>query len=191
MRISIHRFSAEHEQGFWRIHDESHGCGWCACAAWWVPTWEGWSERTAEQNRSLRRSLIDSGEYDGYLIYLDDRPAGWCQAGRRDRLTKLVDQFELVPDADTWAITCFLILPEWRGRGLAGKLLSGVLDDLAQRGALRVEAYPRRGSGLDAQDLWNGPESTYLQAGFSVVRDDPRRPVLALELARGSSSGCV
>jgi GNAT superfamily N-acetyltransferase len=185
MQISIHRFSAEEEQAFWSIHNEGHGSGWCACAAWWVPTWEGWGERTAEQNRSLRRSLIDQGEYDGYILYFDDLPVGWCQVGQRDRLTKLVVQFELVPDAGTWAITCFLILPEWRGHRLAKKLLAGVLDDLAKRGVTRVEAYPKRGPGLDAQDLWNGPESIYLRAGFSVVRDDPHRPVLALELARG------
>ncbi len=182
MQTSIQRFSAEHEQAFWSIHDERHGCGWCACAAWWVPSWEGWGERTAEQNRSLRRSLIDRGEYDGYLLYVDNQPVGWCQVGRRDRLKKLVVQFELVPDPDTWAITCFLILPGWRGRGLAGKLLAGVLDDLAARGVARVEAYPKRGAGLDAQDLWNGPESMYVQAGFSVVREDAHRPVLGLEL---------
>ena len=34
-----------------------------------------------------------------------------------------------------------------------------------------------------ALELWNGPESLYLDRGFVVVRDDPVRPVLARDLA--------
>ena len=184
MQISIRRFSAENEPAFWRIHDERQGCGWCACAAWWVPTWEGWGERTAEQNRALRASLIEQGEYDGYILYVDETPAGWVQVGARDRLLKLVTQFGLEPDPGTWAITCFLILPDWRGHGLARALLAGVLDDLPKRGATRVEAFPKRGVDLDALDLWNGPESMYLLAGFRVLREHSDRPVLAMELIR-------
>ncbi len=182
MPIAIHRFDPARRADFFRLHSAAHEAGWCFCAAWWVETWEGFGERRAEQNRAVREALLDRGEYDGYLLYVDGDPAGWCQAGPRDRLIKLARQFDLAPDPAVWAITCFLIAPARRGRGLAAALLDGVLADLRGRGVRRVEAFPKRGEGLAADDLWTGPESLFRRAGFAVARDDPARPVLALDL---------
>jgi GNAT superfamily N-acetyltransferase len=147
-----------------------------------VPTWKGWGERTAEDNRSVRESLCEAGEYDGYLLYNDGEPVAWCQAGPRDRLKKLVSQFQLDPSPDTWAITCFLVAPGFRRRGLASYLLRHVIADLRDRGVRRVEAFPKRGETLSEGDLWNGPEAMFRRAGFGLVRDDPTRPTLALDL---------
>lgn len=180
--ITVHRFDASRRADFFRLHSAAHGADWCFCAAWHVPTWEGWGERTAAENRAVRESLLDRGEYDGYLLYVDDEPAGWCQVGPRDRLPKLVGQFGLTPDAEAWAITCFLIAPAQRGQGLAGQLLRAVLADLRARGVRYVEAFPKRGADLDALDLWNGPEGMFRRAGFRVVQEDPAGPVLTLDL---------
>jgi len=181
-KITVHALNKSRRADFYRLHNQANGCGWCYCAAWWVPTWEGWGERSGEANRVLRESLFDEGEYDGYLLYMDDAPAGWCQVGRRDRLVKLVRQFELPPDERVWAITCFLIAPGYRGRGLASILLREVLQDLRRKGVRRVEAYPKRGADLEAEDLWTGPERMWQAAGFRVARDHPARPVYDLEL---------
>jgi GNAT superfamily N-acetyltransferase len=135
------------------------------------------------ENRALRKALCARGEYDGYLLYLDGAPAGWCQVGPRDRLEKLVQQLALSPDPDVVAITCFFIHPSHRRQGHASRLLREVLRDLRDRGVRRVEAYPKRGNGLDADDLWTGPEPLFLDAGFRVVRDDPQRPILSLDLS--------
>jgi len=105
------------------------------------------------------------------------------RAQARDRLEKLVGQFQLAPDPATWAITCFQIAPAHRRQGLASYLLDEALRDLRTRGARRVEAFPKRGAELAADDLWNGPEAMFRTAGFVVVRDDPQRPVLALKLS--------
>jgi GNAT superfamily N-acetyltransferase len=123
-----------------------------------------------------------AGAHDGYLLDLDAEPVGWCQAGPRDRLKKLVGQFELAPSPGTWAITCFLIAPRFRRRGLASEFLQHVIDDLRIRGVRRVEAFPKRGTSLSEGDLWNGPETMFQRAGFRIVRDDPKRPILALDL---------
>jgi hypothetical protein len=126
--------------------------------------------------------LCDRGEYDGYLLYRGDQPVSWCQAGQRDRLSKLVRQFDLPPNPAAWAITCFFIVPAYRRRGLALGMLGLVLAELRSRGIQRVEAFPKRGVDLDAGDLWNGPETIFRATGFAVVRDDPQRPVLALDV---------
>lgn len=167
---------------FYRLHSAEHQAGWCFCAAWWVPTWQGWGERSADENREVRQALSARGVFDGYLLYHSSEPVGWCQVGPRDRLEKLVRQLNLTPDASTWAITCFLIAPAYRRQGLAKQLLDGVLDELRSRRVSRVEAYPKRLAEPEAEDLWNGPESLFLQAGFQTWRDDPARPVLFLDL---------
>ena len=177
----MRRVDASLRRDFFRVHGAEQGADWCFCVAWWVPTWDGWGARTAGDNRALREELFQRGEYDGYLLYDDEEPIGWCQVGLRDRLAKLVEQFGLAPDGDVWAITCFHIHPDRRRRGLATELLRGVLADLQRRGVARVQAFPRR--GVDAPgELWTGPESMYTAAGFSPTSDDPKRPVLEIRL---------
>lgn len=181
MRSAVVRLEASRRDDFYRLHSAACGAGWCRCAAWWVPTWEGWAQRTAAENRAVRERLLDDGAADGYLLLRDDEVVGWCQALERDRLAKLTRQFDLPPDPASWAITCFLIAPRLRRQGLAGRLLRAVVTDLRQRGAGRIEAFPKRGTDLDAGDLWNGPEAMFRAAGFAVFRDDPVHPIVGLK----------
>jgi ribosomal protein S18 acetylase RimI-like enzyme len=168
------------EDDFFRLHCPANDAGWCNCVAWLVDGWEGWGERTAEQNRQLRQTLLAEGEYDGYLLFDGDLPVAWCQAGHRDRLVKLVNQMQLTADPDTWAITCFLVAPAYRRQGIAGRMLAMVLADLRSKGIQTVEAFPKRGANLDSPDLWNGPESVFAAAGFEFVKEVAQRAVLRL-----------
>ena len=180
--IEIKRLDLSLRDDFYRVHCEANDAHWCFCSAWWVDSWKGWGGRTAEQNLAVREQLFESGVFDGYLIYIGDEPVGWVQAGPRDQYAKLAKQFNLSPDPDTWAITCLLISPQHRRQGLAKAALTGVIDDLRTRNVKRLEAFPRRGQSLVECDLWTGPERLFLDAGFVVIRDDPVRPVLALDL---------
>jgi GNAT superfamily N-acetyltransferase len=181
MHKDVVRFNASRRTDFFKLHSDANDHGWCFCVAWWVSTWEGWGERTTEQNKQLRESLCDRGEYDGYLLYVDGVPVGWCQVGPRDRLEKLTRQYQLASDQSAWAVTCFFIAPSHRRQRWAAYLLQEVLQDLRARGVKRLEAFPKRGAN-EAGELWNGPERMFLEAGFQLVKDDARRPVLALEL---------
>jgi len=165
-RLEVLPFSPERVKDYFTIHSETNDASWCYCTAWWVPSWDGWGERTASENFNLRQNLLNGGIYDGYMLYVDGKPAAWCQVGQRDRLTKLVEQFELELNSEIWAITCFLVAPSFRHQGLATYLLDEILRDLMEKGVSQVEAYPRFGNDLDETDLWNGPESMFLGAGF-------------------------
>lgn len=179
--VTIKRLSRDTESEFVRIHCDATGNGWCQCVAWWVPTWDCWGDRTAAQNIELRQKLFRDGVHDGYFVHADGALAGWVQAWKRDAFAKLSAQFGVTSDDDAWMIGCVLILPALRGRGLAGQALALVVDDLRLRGARSIDAFPKRGAG-DASELWNGPESTYAQLGFAIVRDDAKRPLLRLTL---------
>ena len=177
-RLAVERFGPDHLPAFHALHGTA---GWCFCVAWWIETWDGWSERTASDNQSLRAELTAARTFDGYLAFEAEIAIGWCQALPRDRLAKIARQFDLAPDAGTWAIGCFFIHPDHRRRGIARHLLRAVLDDLTGRGARRVEAYPKRTAG-DVGELWNGPEALFRDFGFVTLKDDPVRPVLARDL---------
>ena len=180
--VEVVRCDASQRAGFDALHCDAVAGGWCRCVAWWVPTWDGWSDRSASANAELREELWRRGEQDGYLLLEAGAPIAWCQAVERDRLPKLTSQLRLAPQPGTWGVTCFLVAPSQRRRGAARAILDGVLADLPARGARRVEAYPKRGDDLDDGDRWNGPEALFVQAGFAVARDDATRPVLARAL---------
>ncbi|HEX9743957.1 MAG TPA: GNAT family N-acetyltransferase, partial [bacterium] len=124
------------------------------------------------------------GEFDGYLLYVNDVPVGWCQVGKRDRLKKLVEQFELEPDPEMWAITCFFIIPKYRKKKWATYMLRAVVADLYKQGVRKIESFPTRRPFPTAGDLWTGKESTYESVGFKLVRDHPTQPVMAVHYKR-------
>lgn len=182
MNLKVVPLDADRKDDFYRIHCDECGHGWCFCVAWWIPTWKGWEQRTSEENRKMREQLFDVGHYDGYLMYNDKKPIGWCQVGPRDRLDKLCDEYMLPSDHDAWAITCFIIAPEFREIGLGYYMLWEILKDLKQRGVKYVQAFPRRGKDLEAEELWAGPESYFKKAEFTLERDHPLYPVYGKRL---------
>lgn len=179
--MRIESLRPELEDAFLALHDDRNGAGWCRCVAWWVGTWDGWADRSAAENLSLRRELWRRGEHDGFLAFEGDEPIGWAQVGRRDRLAKLTAQLGLEPDPATWSVSCFLVAPGWRRHGVATALLDGALNALRDERVRRVEGYPRVGETVDGE-AWTGPERLFASAGFRVVRAGTPRSVVALDL---------
>jgi GNAT superfamily N-acetyltransferase len=182
--IVVERLRPGLEDAFLALHCDANDAGWCRCVAWWVPTWEGWGERTVEENLALRITLFERGEHDGLLALAAGEPVGWCQLGRRDRLVKLVAQLELTPDSSVWAVSCFLVAPAWRGRGVARALLDAAVKDARAAGASRLEGYPRTAADLDAADAWTGVVPLFEGAGFERVGEAGPRTVVSLVLDR-------
>jgi GNAT superfamily N-acetyltransferase len=180
-RIEVLPLGPDRLRDFYQVHSRANNADWCYCTAWWVPTWEGWGDRTQAENRSLREELFARGQFDGYLLYADGKATGWCQVGPRDRLQKLCQAYQFSPNPGIWAITCFLLSPARRGQGLARLMLQEVLEDLGRRGVTFVQAYPRKGEGLSAGEVWTGTPALVRAAGFTMIQDDPRRPVYQWE----------
>jgi GNAT superfamily N-acetyltransferase len=184
MQFSIHKLDVTRREDFFKLHGAHDAGGECFCTAWWVTTWQEWSERTAEQNRELRRRLFDDNIFDGYLLYDGEEPVGWCQCCRRDMLPKIGQTYRLAPDSDTWSISCFFILPQYREIGLAHYFLNRIIEDLEAQGVNHLQGFPKRGEKLAAEDLWTGPESIFIKAGFRLEQDDESHPMYGLILGR-------
>ena len=188
--LEVHPLDPARVPDFDQIHAEAGACGWCQCVAWWVPSWVGWAERSAEENRALRERLFQDGEYDGYLLYWKGEPVGWMQLGPVGRLQKLwngyhLDELEVTPR--DLAVSCVFLRSSVRRKGWLHVFLEEVIRDLETNPPPgrtpngQLLAFPRRGQ-RPAEDVWTGPDAVFAAAGFRVLRDEGDRAVLARPL---------
>lgn len=181
--MEVKRLSAETSEDFFRLHSDDNHAGWCQCVAWWVPSWDGFMDRTAEENLALRRSLFEKGVFDGYLLYDNGKPVGWCQAAPQEMLAAVANRYKLTTDEGAWVVTCFVIAPSYRRQKIASTLLREVVKDIAIRGGKSIKGFPcTTGDGVE-DDFWTGHPSIFEAAGFTRITDDPKHPTYQIKLA--------
>lgn len=139
-----------------------------------------WSEATTQSNRERLCAEIEQADVaPGVLGYAGDDPVGWCQVAPKQDFDRLLHSPSSVaprdePDpAALWAITCFVVPPPHRRRGVAHDLLEGAVSHAAAHGAVAVEGYPVAVTGRDrvsSADLYHGTLSQFLGAGFREIR---------------------
>ena len=135
----------------------------------------------------LGRGLAVFGSYAKVLLVVDEdgeRPAAYTQFGPLSaypRALRLRELYPKLPRAPLPAVvTCVAVTAADRGRGLGLRLVEAVCEDLAGRGFTAVEAYPEVGRKADATSA--ATPAFWEQAGFAVVVDDERYPVVRREL---------
>lgn len=181
----VEALTKDREKDFWKLHCDEVDHGWCCCTAWWAPSFKVFSKRTAKENKAEREKLFGSQEYDGFILYEDENPIGWCQCGSRNRLVMLCKYYkiELKEDEDEiQAITCLFLHPSHRAKGLAKVLLFGVLDHLRKAGKEKVQAFPRSGDNRPPGEIWTGPTKLFTKAGFEKIGGSDEMPILELSL---------
>ena len=135
----------------------------------------------------LGRGIAIFGTYAKVLL-LDEadaeRPVAYAQFGPLSAYPRALHVRELypqLPDAPLPAvITCIATIEDAHGRGLALRLVGAVCEDLAGRGFFAVEAYPEANARLRATSA--AIPAFWIRAGFRVVVDDDRFPVVRREL---------
>lgn len=175
--IEIHALSPERMPDFLRFFDEdafSDNPKWeaCYCQCYYEDhRVVVWKERTLEQNRALACTRGANRAMRGYLAYQNGKVVGWCNAPPRPLLHAL-DEDGPVADADAvGAISCFIVAPHVRRRGVARALLEAACDGFRRDGLRIAEAYPRAPTD-DAGMNHHGPLDLYIEAGFSITHVD-------------------
>jgi GNAT superfamily N-acetyltransferase len=109
------------------------------------------------------------------IAYVEGSPAGWVRVGPRPTQRRIARTRNIVTstpepldDVSVWAVTCFVVRKEHRGRGLNAELLDAAIRFARQHGARVIEAYPVDTSQdrVSDNDLYHGALSTFLAAGF-------------------------
>ncbi len=130
---------------------------------------EKWNKK---ENRSSVMKLINEDKMRGYLAYSNNTPIGWCNVNDRNNYQALRKIYDLGddPDEKICSIVCFLISPEFRGKGIAKILLAKIINDYSLKEYDYLEAYPVKGD-LSCENNYKGPLSLYENHNFSIISE--------------------
>jgi GNAT superfamily N-acetyltransferase len=144
-------------------------------------------ERPMREGVPRKLALLDRGRgvFGSYakVLVADDVPAVYAQFGPLSaypRAQRIRDLYPQLPASPLPAvITCIASTGAARGRGYSRMLVEAVCDDLAARGFAAVEVYSTWGEPAD--ETSTASPAFWQAAGFALVVDDPRFPVLRRE----------
>jgi len=141
-----------------------------------------------------RRDMLETELHQwpapGVIATLGGERVGWCSVAPRSRFSRLrtgatTSSATAADDPSVWSVTCFVVRPGYRRRGVAAALLAGAVDHARSGGAGWLEAYPVDATGRreSAADLYRGTLSLFRSGGFEIVaRPRPGRAIVRLEL---------
>jgi GNAT superfamily N-acetyltransferase len=133
-----------------------------------------WSEADSSSHRSALRDQVRSDRAPGVLATdASGTPIGWCAVAPRAAYPRVVASSNWRGgDPDAWAVTCFVVLVGHRRQGVTGELLEGAISFARDQGARTLEACAvdtAQAGKVPAANLYRGPLSTYLAAGFKEL----------------------
>lgn len=132
---------------------------------------EIWEER--QSRRAKAQELIEQGIMQGYLIYDGDNIIGWCNTGdKKSFLPVMNDPEHQTVDLNRTKVKiiyCIEIAPDYRGKGIAHRIIERVCEDAKKEGYTFVEAYPFL--DMDFKYQYHGPVRLYESHGFSRIAD--------------------
>ena len=166
----------------------------CGCRYWhFEGNKNAWLDRCAHapaENFLEQRAALAAGHPSAEGLLARDASApedaaalGWLKLTARAAVPKLralpvYRGLDLGPEETSWIVGCFLVHPAARGRGVARALLAAAEAHARARGARALEGFPRRSAEpIHDEEVWQGPERLFVEAGFEVVHDVPPYPV--------------
>lgn len=144
---------------------------------------QDWQASTAQDNRARACQRIASGQQTGAVALADGAVIGWCHAGAWRDCRIMDDAPEPLADR-LGAITCFVVAPAWRGRGVATALLAQACAQLQAQGFEAVDAWADP-AAADAAAMHTGPLSMFEAAGFVPLRQVDGRWLMRRPLKAG------
>ncbi|GAA0942867.1 GNAT family N-acetyltransferase [Kribbella koreensis] len=154
---------------------ERHNGVWGGCWCTFFHTTTDEKTYDAEDNRALKRRLVEEGRAHAALVFDGDEAVGWCEYGPPAELPNINHRKEydakLVTPPD-YRLTCFFVDRRYRKQGVAGVALRGALDLIAQAGGGVVEAYPQDTGGkqITASFLYSVTRTLFEAEGFTYIR---------------------
>ena len=137
---------------------------------------------TRAASRAMIINRINENELQGYMVFENDRPIGWCNANNRLNFQRLIRDYDLIdsPNDNVYSIVCFLIHPEYRRQGITQKILEKIITDHSNTNYDYIEAYPKKGESSNGN--FNGPLELYKRNGFKIHKEYDSYYVMRLKL---------
>ena len=126
---------------------------------------------TRGRSREMIIDRINENELQGYLVYKEGKPIGWCNVNNRSNYQRLLRDYELIdnPGEKICSVVCYLIHPDYRRKGLTQKLLEKVISDYSDTDYDYIESYPKKGDSN--ANNFNGPMELYKRNGFKTFKE--------------------
>jgi GNAT superfamily N-acetyltransferase len=141
----------------------------------WRVRSKDFSEATPAANRERLRALVEQGPPPGLVAVKDDRVIGWVGVAPRPEYQR-IEHSRVIPRVEgplPWAIPCFVVAKDARGRGIADALLAAAVDHARAAGAAAVEGYPidpgADGGRVRDTSAYVGTRAMFERAGFRIA----------------------
>jgi GNAT superfamily N-acetyltransferase len=147
----------------------------CYCGFYDTPG-NDWDATSNAEHRTARSALISAGKAQGLLAYIESKPVGWCNAQPRANFVNMRSYRVALTDPGerVGSVMCFVVSPDYRGKGVCTTLLRAACDKFRRDGQQIAEGYPttntqkRFGEIPWAESNYKGPLSVYLKNGFKI-----------------------
>jgi GNAT superfamily N-acetyltransferase len=146
---------------------------WCL---WWRVRAKDFAASTPAANRERLRRLVEAGPPPGLVAIEGQRAVGWVALAPRVEFER-IERSRVIPRVhgpSPWAITCFVVAADARGRGVATALLAAAVDHVRAAGAPAVEGYPidptaAPGGRVTDTGAYTGTRGMFERAGFRLA----------------------
>jgi GNAT superfamily N-acetyltransferase len=165
--------------------DFQHAPQWAGCFCRFYATdcsMEAWTRRDPQQNRTETIEAIRQGTMKGLLALDGERIIGWLNANRVEaypRLNGFVEPY--VTTQATGALVCFVIHPDYRGQGVATRLMHEALGVFKAQGITDVLSFPFENPD-HPQRAYHGSLSMHQKAGFTLIESRGQHHVVRVKL---------
>ncbi len=140
-KVLVRELSKDRLDEFLRFFDNeafSNNPWWKGCYCMFLEDpcpdseWDA-SEKDRAKHRAAKAERIGSGQSHGFLAYVKGEVAGWCNAAPRASYVNM-RRFSVAvedPREPVGSITCFIVKPAFRRKGVATALLNAALKGSA------------------------------------------------------------
>jgi GNAT superfamily N-acetyltransferase len=174
-------------------HALMHGGNGSACWCQWAVNEHYRSLDRDHKHDALHQELRTATFPPALVAFLGHEAVGWCRVGPRPYQSRLAGMRvvrhgseEPLDDHTVWAVTCFVVRREHRGKGVAKSLLYRAIDVAREHGGRVIEGYPVdliERPETPPNELFIGTLGLFESAGFLVgSRPMPGRVVVRLGL---------
>ena len=133
---------------------------------------QAWLARTSEDNRKEAIAEIEAGRMKGYLVFDGELCVGWCNANDTTAFYRVREEFlPYTAEGNFGATMCFVIHADYRGQGLARRMLKQIVNDYKTMGYAGMLALPFE-SKENPEKRYRGTKKMYEELGYQQVAED-------------------
>ncbi|MFA5235883.1 MAG: GNAT family N-acetyltransferase [Bacilli bacterium] len=186
--ITIKRLTLDMFPDYVKLHESvsfEHAPQWQGCYCLYYHSklsYPEWVTMTKDDKKGLLKKTFEDGLLTGFLAYDGARPVGWLNVNDMGAYVRLAPLLEPYKESGKVALSiCFLIEKDYRGQGLARRLLDEAIDYYRHQGYESMLSLPTPGEAVGPQ-RYRGTYNMYIERGYREISPGDQTLVMRLSL---------